>query len=54
MIDKIFVYQQTKLDGKRYQQIDIYYTGVGIINIPTNEYELENAFQKNIKKVKIA
>ena len=54
LIDKILVYQQTKLNGKRYQQIDIYYAGVGIINIPTNEYELEKAFQQGIKNIKIA
>lgn len=54
LIDKILVYQPTKLDGKRYQQIDIYYAGVGIISIPTNEYELEEAFQQGIKNIKIA
>ena len=54
LIDKILVYQQTKLDGKRYQQIDIYYAGVGIISIPTNENELEEAFQQGIKNIKIA
>ena len=54
LIDKILVYQQTKLNGKRYQQIDIYYAGVGIINIPTNEYELEKAFQQGIKNIRIA
>ena len=54
LIDKILVYQQTKLDGKRYQQIDIYYAGVGIISIPTNEYELEGSFQQGIKDIKTA
>ena len=54
LIDKIYVYQQTKLNGKKYQQIDIYYTGVGIIGIPLNEYELENAFQQSIKNTKTA
>ena len=54
LIDKILVYQQTKLDGKRYQQIDIYYAGVGIISIPTNEYELEEAFQQGLKDIKTA
>ena len=49
LIDKILVYERTRLNGKKYQQIDIYYAGVGIINIPTNEYELEKAFQKNHK-----
>ena len=54
LIDKILVYQQTKLDGKRYQQIDIYYAGVGIISIPTNANELEKAFQQGIKDIKTA
>ncbi len=54
LIDKIYVYQQTKLNGKKYQQIDIFYAGVGIIGIPLNEYELENAFQQSIKKIKTA
>ena len=49
---KIYVYQQTKLNGKKYQQIDIFYAGVGIIGIPLNEYELENAFQQSIKNIK--
>ena len=54
LIDKILVYQQTKLNGKKYQQIDIYYAGVGIISIPTNEDELEYAFQQGIKDIKTA
>ncbi len=54
LIDKIYVYEKTKLNGKKYQQIDIYYSGVGIIGIPLNEYELENAFQQSIKNIKTA
>ena len=54
LIDKILVHQQIKVDGKKYQQIDIYYAGVGIISILTNEYELEEAFQQGIKNIKIA
>lgn len=54
LIDKIYVYQSEKVNGKPTQQIDIYYNGIGIINIPLNEYELENAFQKSIKKIKTA
>ena len=50
LVDKILIYQQTKLNGKKIQQIDIYYAGVGIIGIPLSEYELENDFQQNIKK----
>lgn len=54
LIDKIYVYEKIKIDGKKYQQIDIHYTGVGIINIPINEYELEKYFQQNIKNNKSA
>lgn len=54
LIDKIYVYQSEKVNCKPTQQIDIYYNGIGIINIPLNEYELENAFQKSIKKIKTA
>ena len=54
LIDKIYVYQSKKVNGKPTQQIDIYYNGIGIINIPLNEYVLENAFQKSIKKIKTA
>lgn len=54
LIDKIYVYEKTKLKGKKYQQIDIYYAGVGIIGIPLTEYEFENAFQQSIKNTKTA
>lgn len=54
LIDKIYVYQSEKVNSKPTQQIDIYYNGIGIINIPLNEYELENAFQESIKKIKTA
>lgn len=48
------MYINQKGNGKPTQQIDIYYNEIGIINIPLNEYELENAFQKSIKKIKTA
>ena len=35
LVDKILIYQQTKLNGKKFQQIDIYYAGVGIIRYST-------------------
>lgn len=54
LIDKIYVYEKTKLKGKKYQQIDIHYAGVGIIGIPLNEYELENAFQQSVKNKQTA
>lgn len=49
LIDKILVHQQTKIDGKKYQQIDIYYSGVGIISVSANEYDFEIEFQKTLK-----
>ena len=55
LIDKILVHQQTKVDGKKYQQIDIYYSGVGIISISANEYDFEKEFQNMLKnKIKTA
>ena len=37
--------KQTKVDGKKYQQIDIYYLGVEIISVSANEYDFEKEFQ---------
>ena len=55
LIDKILVHQQTKIDGKKYQQIDIYYSVVGIISVSTNEYDFEREFQNMLKnKIKTA
>lgn len=49
VIDKILVHQQTKVNGKKYQQIDIYYSGVGIISVSANEYDFEKEFQNILK-----
>ena len=55
LIDKILVHQQTKIDGKKFQQIDIYYSGVGIISVSANEYDFEKEFQNILKdKIKTA
>ena len=55
LIDKILVHQQTKVDGKKYQRIDIYYSGVGIISVSANEYDFEKEFQNMLKdKIKTA
>lgn len=43
-IEKIVVSAPTKINGKRYQQVDIYYNGVGVIKQPTAE-EWEQQFQ---------
>ena len=49
LIDKILIHQQTRVDGKKYQQIDIYYSGVGIISVSANEYDFEKEFQNILK-----
>ena len=48
-IDKIVVYAPKYLDGKRYQVVDIYYSGVGILRELSPE-EMEEAFQKRLGK----
>lgn len=49
MIDRIEVHAPRYMDGKRYQMIDIYYKGVGIVNILSPE-DFEISFQKNMAK----
>ena len=49
-VEKILVHQCQKVNGKKIHQIDICYNGIGIVSIPTNEFEMEQAFQKYIKK----
>lgn len=46
-IDKIVVSAAHYLDGKRYQIIDIYYNGVGIIK-PLNPEDMEAGFQRHM------
>ena len=46
-IDKIVVYDPKYLDGKRYQVVDVYYSGVGILRELSPE-EMEEAFQKRL------
>ncbi len=48
-IDKIVVSAAHYLDGKRYQIIDIYYNGVGIIK-PLNPEDMEAGFQRHMAK----
>ena len=47
-IEKIVVSAPKYKDGKRYQSVEIYYNGVGIIREPTPE-EMEGYFQEHIK-----
>lgn len=48
-IEKIVVSAPEYKDGKRYQEIEIHYSGVGIIREPTAE-EMEEYFQEHISK----
>ena len=50
-ISKIVVHEAKKLDGKRHQDIDIYYTGVGIL-FSQNPEEVEQLFEEHIKETK--
>ena len=49
LVDKIVVHEAVKKDGKRTQAIDIYYSYVGIIDIPTDE-ELKQYAGKHGRK----
>lgn len=48
-IDRIVVYAPKYIDGKRYQVLNIYYSGVGILNELSPE-EMEEAFQEQLAK----
>ena len=47
-VDKIVIHEREKKDGKRTQQIDIYYSYVGIVDIPTDEEmrEMEREYMR--------
>lgn len=36
-VDKIVIHERVKQDGKRTQAVDIYYSYVGIVDVPTDE-----------------
>lgn len=50
-IQKIVVHERKYLDGKRYQVLDIYYNGVGIIRGFSPE-DMEEAFQQHLQNRK--
>ena len=50
-VEKIVVYAPKYLDGKRVQNVDIYYNGVGIFNELTPD-EMDESFQKSIAERK--
>ena len=49
-ISRIEVHAPYRKDGKRHQQIDIYYRDVGILNFITGE-KLEEAFERHINEI---
>ena len=51
-VDKIVVHEREKKDGKRTQQIDIHYSYVGIVDIPTDEemQEMEREYMQRTKR----
>ena len=50
-IDRIVISAPHYLDGKRYQLVDVYYKGVGIVNELTPD-EMEAGFQTSLKEQK--
>lgn len=50
LVDKIVIHEAAKKDGKRTQSIDIYYSYVGIVNIPTAEEMAAHAAKKTTSK----
>ena len=51
-ISRIEVQAPTKVDGKRHQDIDIFYNAVGIIDLPTEEelYAMEEEYQAMLRE----
>ncbi|MCM1286082.1 MAG: DUF4368 domain-containing protein [Acetobacter sp.] len=52
-IEKIVVSAPTKINGKRYQQVDIYYNGIGVIKEPFAEewdFQFQNKYLKQKEK----
>lgn len=54
LIEKILVHQTEKINGKKVQEIDIYYRGVGIISFPVSFDGMKMAIEKMITKRKTA
>lgn len=50
LVDKIVIHEAKKKDGKRTQSIDIYYSYVGIVNIPTAEEMAAEAARRKAPK----
>lgn len=50
LIEKIVIHQQEKVNGKKVQEIDIYYRGVGIISFPVSIDDIEITIEKILNR----
>ena len=50
LIEKIVIHQQEKIAGKKTQEIDIYYRGVGIISFPVSMNDIEITINKILNR----
>ena len=50
LIEKIVIHQQEKVNGKKVQEIDIYYRGVGIISFPVSTDDIEITINKTLNR----
>ena len=50
LIEKILVHQTKNINGKKIQEIDIYYRGVGIISFPVSIDDIEVTIEKILNK----
>ena len=50
LIEKILVHQTEKVNGKKVQEIDIYYRGVGIISFPVSLEDMTMVIEKMLNK----
>ena len=50
LIEKIVIHQQEKANGKKVQEIDIYYRGVGIISFPVSIDDIEITINKILNR----
>ena len=50
LIEKILVHQTKKVNGKKVQELDIYYRGVGIISFPVSLEDMTMVIEKMLNK----
>ena len=48
--EKIIIHKQEKVNGKKVQEIDIYYRGVGIISFPVSMNNIEITINKILNR----